>query len=222
MPIYPCADNARCSAWRARRLSQAATGQRQRPRGKAAHRRAVHRATVLRGATDRPHAERGGLSDRPQARAQADAVDGDRGARAEAANDQARSGTQDLSLPAARSGDRAAEPGLGGRHHLYPDRPRLPLPGRRHRLGEPGGARLAAVQHHGRLVLRGGVGGGAGRLWRTGHLQHRPRQPVHQRGFHRRADRGWRAHLDGRARPSAWTTCSSNASGARSNTRTSI
>jgi hypothetical protein len=34
---------------------------------------------------------------------------------AEAENDQARSGTQDLSLPAARSDDRAAKPSLGGR-----------------------------------------------------------------------------------------------------------
>ena len=53
--------------------------------------------------------------------------------------------------------DRAAKPSLGGRHHLYPDRPRLSLPGRRHRLGEPGGSRLAAVEHDGRLVLRGGA-----------------------------------------------------------------
>ena len=61
-------------------------------------------------------AERGGLSDRPQARAAADAADGDRGARAEAENQQARAGAQDLSLSPARPDDRSAEPGLGGRH----------------------------------------------------------------------------------------------------------
>ena len=101
--IYPCADNARCSAkWRARRLSQTATGQRQRPRGKAAHRLAVHRANGSWGAPDRPHAERGGLSDRSQARAQARRSIGDR-ARGQAENDRSRAGTRSFSLPAARS-----------------------------------------------------------------------------------------------------------------------
>src|SRR5512132_2221234 len=32
---------------------------------------------------------------------------------------------QDLPVPLARPGDRPAEPGLGGRHHVYSDRPRL-------------------------------------------------------------------------------------------------
>ena len=40
------------------------------------HRRAVHRASVLRGPAHRADAERGGLSHRPQARAAADAADG--------------------------------------------------------------------------------------------------------------------------------------------------
>ena len=38
---------------------------------------------------------------------------------------------------------------MGGRHHLHPDRTRLPLPGGDHRLGEPGGAGLAAVEYDG-------------------------------------------------------------------------
>ena len=73
------------------RLSQAATGQRQRLE---ARRRidALFTARPFFGARRiaRTLSEEG--FDRPQARAQADAVDGDRGARAEAENDQARSG----------------------------------------------------------------------------------------------------------------------------------
>jgi hypothetical protein len=46
---------------------------------------------------------------------------------------------------------------------LHSDRPWLSLSGRRHRLGEPSRSCLAAVEHDGRFVLRGGVGGGAGR-----------------------------------------------------------
>ena len=80
---------------------------------------ALFTASVLRGPAHRADAERGGLSDRSQARAAADAADGDRSARAEAENDQARSGTQDLSLPAARSDDRAAKPSLGGPTSVY-------------------------------------------------------------------------------------------------------
>ena len=110
----------------------------------------------------------------PQAGAAADAADGDRGARAEAEHDEAGAGPQDLSLSAARPDDRPAEPGLGGRHHLHPDRARLSLPGGDHRLGEPGGSGLAAVEHDGRLVLRRGARGGAGALRQAGDLQHRP------------------------------------------------
>ena len=55
-----------------------------------------------------------------------------------------------------------------GRHHLPADRARLPLSRGGDRLGEPGGAELAAVEHHGRAVLRFGARGGAGTLRQTG------------------------------------------------------
>ena len=48
----------------------------------------------------------------------------------------------------------------GGGYHLHPDRTRLSLPGRGDGLGQPGDAGLAAVEHHGRVVLRLGAGGG--------------------------------------------------------------
>ena len=44
----------------------------------------------------------------------------------------------------------------------HSDRPRLSLSRRDHRLGEPRGAGVAAVEHDGRLVLRRGARGGAG------------------------------------------------------------
>ena len=73
-----------------------------------------NREAVLRRQAHRTDADGGGFPDRPQARAAADAANGDRGARAEAEDEQARAGAQDLSLPLARHDDRAAEPGLGG------------------------------------------------------------------------------------------------------------
>ena len=110
-----------------------------------------------------------------------------------------RRGTN-LSVSAARPVDRAPEPGLGGGHHLHPDRQGLSLSGGRHRLGEPGGIVLAAFEHARRLVLRRGVGGGVGALGQAGNLQHRPGQPIHRRGLHRCVDRRRRSHLDGRSR----------------------
>ncbi|MHC2391574.1 hypothetical protein ACVIU7_003183 [Bradyrhizobium liaoningense] len=57
--------------------------------------------------------------------------------------------------------DRPAEPGVGGRHHVSAHRPRLSLSRRHHRLSEPCGSGVAAVEYDGRLILRGGSGRGA-------------------------------------------------------------
>jgi hypothetical protein len=72
---------------------------------------------------------------------------------AQAAYEQTGTWPYGLSLPAARLGDRSAQPGVGGRHHLPPDRPGLSVLGGGHGLGEPRGAELAAVEHDGQLVL---------------------------------------------------------------------
>ena len=45
------------------------------------------------------------------------------------------------------------QPSLGRRHHLPPDVTWVFVPGRDHRLGEPGSAGMAAFEQHGRLVL---------------------------------------------------------------------
>ena len=98
--------------------------------------------------------------------------DGHRCAGTEAAHDEAGAGAQDLPVSAARDDDRPAQPGVGGGYHLRADRARVPVPGGDHRLGEPGGAGVAAVEHDGRIVLRVGAGGGAGALRAAGDLQH--------------------------------------------------
>jgi transposase InsO family protein len=58
----------------------------------------------------------------------------------------------------------------------------------------------AAVEHHGHVVLRLGARGGACPLRPTRDFQHRPGQPVHQRGLHRHAGGSRHSHLDGRPR----------------------
>jgi len=68
-------------------------------------------------------------------------------------------------------------------------------------VGKPGGAGLAAVEHHGRVVLRVGARGGVGALRQARDLQHRPGRPVRQRRLHRHARRCRHPHLDGWARP---------------------
>ena len=85
-------------------------------------------------------------SGQPQAGAAPDAAAGTGGDLPAPEYEQAGGGAQDLSLPAARPDHRSAEPGLGGRHHLYPDGPRVLVSRRDHRLGEPGGAGLATVE----------------------------------------------------------------------------
>src|ERR1700734_2903767 len=85
------------------RLPAAQAGQRQRRRAEAPDRRTVHCLALSRLAPDDGDAARGGRVCEPEARPAADASDGDRGARAEAENEQARARPQDLSLSPAQS-----------------------------------------------------------------------------------------------------------------------
>src|SRR5207248_5372099 len=75
--------------------------------------------------------------------------------------EQAGSGAQDLSVPAARARDRAGQSGVVLRHYLHPDGQGLSLPGGGHGLGEPRGAGLAPLQHARSRFLRRGTRGGA-------------------------------------------------------------
>src|SRR5512134_2118884 len=76
---------------------------------------------------------RDGVRVGPSSGAPADASDGPGGVGAEAGDQPAGAGPSDLSLPVARAERRAAEPGVGGRHHLHPDGPRLSLSRSDHR-----------------------------------------------------------------------------------------
>jgi putative transposase len=78
----------------------------------------------------------GGLRGRAQARRHADARMGIEALYRKPNTSKPAPGAQGLPVPAARAGDRAAQPGLGDGHHLHPDGARLRLPG--------GGGRLAS------------------------------------------------------------------------------
>ena len=76
-------------------------------------------------------------------------------------HEQSRARAQDIPLPAARPEDCRAEPRVGGRRDLHPDGMRLPLSGGDHRLGQPSGSGVAAVEHQRCELLRSGAGGSA-------------------------------------------------------------
>ena len=105
-------------------------------------------------ADDGAAAGRGAKRVQPQARAATDAADGHRRLGAEATHDKTRAGATRSSPISAQPGDRA------GRIHVWaadityvPDRAGISLHGGDHRLGEPCGAGLAAVEHDGCRVL---------------------------------------------------------------------
>src|SRR5208337_2643258 len=115
--------------------------------GDAPDRRTASRTSVLRLAANDLRTQQARPRGQPQAGAAADAGDGDRGAGSAPRHEQGRARAQDISLPAARPEDCRAEPRAGGRRDLHPDGVRLPLSGGDHRLGQPGGSGMAAVEH---------------------------------------------------------------------------
>ena len=91
------------------------------------------------------------------------------------------SAAQGLSVPAARRGGDAAEPGVVDGHDVHPAGAGLRLPGGDHRLVLPQGAVLAHQQQHGRVVLRGLPGGRLAPPRQARGVQQRPGLAVHQR-----------------------------------------
>src|SRR3954452_16980374 len=146
-----------------------------------------------------------------QSQAAADASDGLAGDLAEAQHQQAEPRAQGLSILAARSPHRSAQPGVGDRYHVHPNAKGIFLPGGDHGLAQQESAELAAVQYDGRDLLRRGPRGSLSSLRPTGDLQQRPGCPV----YHSLAC--WRPPAFGSAwtaKAAAWTMFSWNACGA--------
>src|SRR3954452_13250235 len=146
-----------------------------------------------------------------QSQAAADASDGVTSDLAEGQHEQAEPRAQGLSILAARPHHRSAQPGVGDRYHVHPDAKGIFLPGGDHGLAQQESAELAAVQYHGRDLLRRGPRGSLGPLRPTGDLQQRPGCPV----YHSPAC--WRPPASGSAwmaKAAAWTMFSWNACGA--------
>src|SRR5438067_5036573 len=121
-------------------------------------------------------------SRQPQAGAAPDAAAGTGGDLPAPEYEQAGSGTQDLSLPAARARDRAGQSSVVLRRYLHPDGQGLCLPGGDHGLGKPRGAGVASIEHTRRRFLRRGARGSALALWPARDLQYRPEPALAKAG----------------------------------------
>src|SRR3954451_19902020 len=114
-----------------------------RPGPDAADGRTLHGVTVLRVAADGGGVAPRRLAGEPQAGAAADAPDGAGGDLPEAEHQQGASGAQGLPVSVAGSGDRATEPGLVRRHHVYSDGQGLCLSGGGDGLVQPADSGVA-------------------------------------------------------------------------------
>src|SRR5271163_920211 len=131
-------------------LPPAAAGERGEPALAAPARPVVHETPVLRQSQDGRGVRRG-----PPSRAAADAHVGNRSSLSQAALEPSCSRPPDLSIPVARRGDRAPQPGLVDRYYLYSDAWRLSVSGRGDGLVQPLRAQLGAVQYDGNRLLPG-------------------------------------------------------------------
>src|SRR5450631_1752902 len=144
------------------RLSPRAGHRRRRSDLDAADRRIASEVAVLRLAANGVRTQPGRPRHQPQARAKADARDGDRGAGSAPRHQQSRARPQDISLSAARREHHRAQSCLGQRHHLYSDGAWLSVSGGNYRLGQPGGSGVALVEHDGYGLLHRGARRSAG------------------------------------------------------------
>src|SRR5947209_10113545 len=130
------------------------TGGPGRPGVDAADGRTLYGLAVLRVAANGCGVAPRRLDGEPQAGAAADAGDGAGGDLPEAEHQQGTSGAQGSPVSVAGSGDRATEPGLVRRHHVYPNGQGFCVSGGGDGLVQPPGSGMAAVDSHGRRFLR--------------------------------------------------------------------
>src|SRR6202163_1011370 len=129
-------------------LLPAAAGERRKPEPAPAARRVVLGLPILRQPPDGRHA-----GSEPQTQPAADAHSRHPSPLSQTELEPSGAGPRDLSVPAARRFDRAAQPSLEHRYYLHSDAWRLPLFGRGHGLVQPLRAQLGTFQHHGNRLL---------------------------------------------------------------------
>ena len=134
-------------------LLPAAAGERGEPAPDAPARRVVPEVPVLRQPQDGRRA--GG---EPQTHPAADAHSGHRSSLPQTELEPSGAGSPDLSVPAARRRDRAAQPRLEHRYYVHSDAWRLSVPGRGDGLVQPLRAQLGTLQHDGDRLLPGRAG----------------------------------------------------------------
>src|SRR5271165_7104954 len=161
----------------------------------------VHRASgVWQPATASGAVARGDFC-RASAHPTADAQAGSFRHQAEAEHQQAASRAQDLPLPAARQDDRPAEPGVGERHYVHPDAPRVSVSGRDHRLVDQAGSVVASVEHPDGGFCGGALGGALARFGRPGIFNTDQGSQFTSEAFTRvLLDHGIEISMDGRGR----------------------
>src|SRR5579863_2312222 len=131
-------------------LLPAAAGERGEPAPDAKAGPVVHEAPVFRQPQDGRRVRRG-----PPSCPAADAHFGNRSALPQTASESPGSGPSDLSVPATRRSDRAAQPRLEHRYYLHSHAWRLSVPGGGDGLVQPVCAELGTVQHPGDRLLPG-------------------------------------------------------------------
>src|ERR1700683_415004 len=144
---------------------------RREPGVDAATGRTVHTGPVLREPENGGVARDAGFRGEPEASVAADGIDGDRGRLFEAEAEPAGRRSQDLSVPAERSGSGSRQSGVEHRHHVHKDGAGLRLSGGGDGLVQPIRFELEGVTDPGTRLLHRGVEGrrcgGGGRKYST-------------------------------------------------------
>src|SRR3974390_406323 len=142
-------------------------------------RRGIYPSSLLRRAQDDALAALAAPCSGSQTSASSVAGDGFDGRLSQAAFEPQSSSPQAFSVSAQGRSDRATQPGLEHRHHLYSAAGWVCLSGRGHGLVQPLRAGLGVIAQFGSRLLCGGAGAGV-ESPAAGDLQHRPGGAIYQ------------------------------------------